>query len=54
VYQIECTDDDMDTIAEFIDKAFKGADIKDEVINFNKQFPAIQYSFDQQLDLPNA
>jgi glycine hydroxymethyltransferase len=47
-------ENDMDTIAEFIDKAFKGADIKDEVINFNKQFPAIHYSFDQQLDLPNA
>lgn len=38
---------EMKQIASFIDRAFKGEDIKEEVIAFNKQFPNILYSFDR-------
>jgi len=42
---------EMDTIAEFIHRAFSGGNIKDEVITFNKQFSTINYSFDSSLGL---
>ncbi len=38
---------EMQQIASFIDRSFKGEDIKEEVMIFNKQFPNILYSFDQ-------
>jgi len=40
---------EMKQIASFIDRAFKGRNIKDEVILFNKQFAKIIYSFDQEV-----
>ena len=42
---------EMDTIAELVDGALKGKDVKNEVIEFNKRFTSIEYSFDQQLGL---
>ena len=39
-------EDDMKTIASFVDRSFKGEDIKSEVSAFNKKFSKIHYSFD--------
>jgi len=39
---------EMKKIASFIDRAFKGQKIQEEVAAFNKQFPDILYSFDRQ------
>lgn len=38
---------EMKQIASFINRAFNGENIKNEVITFNKQFPNILYSFDK-------
>lgn len=38
---------EMKQIATLMDRAMKGENVKDEVINFNKKFPKIFYSFDQ-------
>ena len=42
---------EMENIAELVDGALKGKDVKDEVIAFNKKFTTIGYSFDSQLGL---
>lgn len=39
---------EMKQIASFIDRSFKGAHTKKEIIAFNKKFPNILYSFDQK------
>lgn len=38
--------DEMKLIAELINKAFKGEDVKDRIIELNKKFSKIYYSFD--------
>lgn len=38
--------EEMKQIVQFIDRAFKGENIREEIIAFNKQFPNILYSFD--------
>lgn len=38
---------DMDTIANFMDRAMKGDNVQGEVVSFNKKFPNILYSFDE-------
>jgi glycine hydroxymethyltransferase len=38
---------EMEEIAKLMDRAFKGEDIKNEIISFNKKFTTIKYSFDQ-------
>lgn len=42
---------DMDVIADLVDRAFKGEDVRNEVMEFNLGFTGVQYSFDQQLGL---
>jgi glycine hydroxymethyltransferase len=37
---------EMEEIAKLMDQALKGKDVKQEIINFNKKFPKIHYSFD--------
>jgi glycine/serine hydroxymethyltransferase len=44
---------EMKLIASYINRAFKGEHIKEEVITFNKAFPDILYSFDQQMRARN-
>lgn len=40
---------EMKEVVSFIDRVFMGEDVKDEVIEFNKKFPHILYSFDQEI-----
>jgi glycine hydroxymethyltransferase len=42
---------EMDTIADLIDRAFKGENVKADVVELNRSFPSIHYSFDAQLGL---
>lgn len=39
---------EMKQIASYIDRVFKGENIKDEIVAFNKKFPNVLYSFDQK------
>ena len=38
---------EMQQIAKFLDRSFKGEDIKDVVMKFNSRFKKIHYSFDE-------
>ncbi len=38
---------DMSTVAFLVTQALKGIDVKDKVLRFNKKFPNIYFSFDQ-------
>lgn len=40
---------EMKQIASFIDRVFRGDNIREEIIAFNKKFPHILYSFDQEI-----
>lgn len=42
---------DMETIARFMNAAFAGLDVKNEVLEFNKSFSNIYYSFDNSFGL---
>jgi len=44
-------DSDINTLAQLIDQALKGDDVKSKVYEFNNSFNSIQYSFDKDLGL---
>lgn len=39
---------ELEAIAKLIDRAFKGEDVKNEVLELNSKFTSIKYSFDQE------
>lgn len=44
---------EMETIAQLVDGAFKGKNVKNDVSTLNNKFSSIEYSFDRQLGLSN-
>lgn len=42
---------EMDHIADLVDRAIKGEDVRNEVMDLNQSFEGVKYSFDQQLGL---